>query len=181
MRYTPANQRLDTRFRFYEIKRVFLACPGDLSTERSKFMRLLETVNHLRAHSLGFHLQAVGWERVIPSHGRPQSLINQELDTADLVVVMFWNRIGSPARDNSPETGTIEEYQRARSTFERHGFPTVWVYFKSPTAELDDQLTRVLEFRRSLERGQNIFFANFPQPKNGRKCSVSISWPIWTG
>jgi hypothetical protein len=89
MRYTPANQRLDTQFRFYQIKRVFLACPGDLSAERSKFMRLLETVNNLRAHSLGFHLQAVGWERVIPSHGRPQSLINQELDTADLVIVMF--------------------------------------------------------------------------------------------
>jgi hypothetical protein len=125
-------------------------------------MRLLETVNHLRAHSLGFHLQAVGWERVIPSHGRPQSLINQELDIADLVIVMFWNRIGSPARDNSPETGTMEEYKRARSTFERHGFPTVWVYFKSPTAELDDQLKRVLEFRRSLERGRDIFFREFP-------------------
>jgi hypothetical protein len=161
MRYTPANQRLDTRFRFYEIKRVFLACPGDLSAERSKFMRLLETVNNLRAHSLGFHLQAVGWERVIPSHGRPQSLINQELNTADLVVVMFWNRIGSPASDHSSETGTMEEYKLARSTFERHGFPTVWVYFKSPTAELDDQLQGVLEFRRSLEKGRDIFFRDF--------------------
>ncbi|HEV7675031.1 MAG TPA: hypothetical protein VGQ12_10920 [Candidatus Angelobacter sp.] len=161
MRYTPANQRLDTQFRFYEIKRVFLACPGDLSAERSKFMRLLETVNNLRAHSLGFHLQAVGWERVIPSHGRPQSLINQELDAADLVVVMFWNRIGSPTSDNSPETGTMEEYKRARSTFQRHGFPTVWVYFKTPTAEIDDQLKGVSEFRRALEKGRDIFFRDF--------------------
>ena len=95
--YSPPIRRLDTEFRFYEIRRVFLACPGDLAAERSKFMRLLETVNNLRAHSLGFHLQAVGWERVIPSHGRPQSLINEELQTANLVIVMFWNRIGSPA------------------------------------------------------------------------------------
>lgn len=161
MRYLPATRRLDTQFRFYEIKRVFLACPGDLSAERSKFMRLLETVNNLRAHSLGFHLQAVGWERVIPSDGRPQSLINQELDTADLVVVMFWNRIGSPASNKSLETGTLEEYKRARSAFQQHGFPAVWVYFKRPTAEPDDQLQRVLDFRHSLEMGRDVFFREF--------------------
>src|SRR5262249_11162651 len=128
VRYTSPTVRLDTQFRFYEVKRVFLACPGDLAAERSKFMRLLETVNNLRAHSLGFHLQAVGWERVIPSHGRPQSLINQELLTADLVVVMFWNRIGTPSSEKSSETGTLEEYKIARDRYEREGTPTVWVY-----------------------------------------------------
>ena|GEM_PF-5008420 len=101
--YTSPMRRLDAKFRFYEIKRVFLACPTDLAAERSRFMRLLETVNNLRAHSLGFHLQAVGWERVIPSYGRPQSLINEELQTADLVVVMFWNRIGRGATDGGSQ------------------------------------------------------------------------------
>jgi len=128
--YSPPMRRLDTQFRFYEIKRVFLACPGDLAPERSRFMRLLETVNNLRAHSLGFHLQAVGWERIIPSHGRPQALINEELETADLVVVMFWNRIGSPASPNSKDTGTLEEFNRARANFERHGTPMVCVFQK---------------------------------------------------
>src|SRR5207302_360314 len=133
----------------------------DLAAERSKFMRLLETVNNLRAHSLGFHLQAVGWERVIPSHGRPQSLINEELQTANLVIVMFWNRIGSPASTTSKETGTMEEYNRARASFERHGTPLVWVYFKTPSAELDGQLQSVLDFRRMLESGRDIFFREF--------------------
>ncbi len=159
--YSPPMRRLDTQFRFYEIKRVFLACPGDLAAERSKFMRLLETVNNLRAHSLGFHLQAIGWERVIPSHGRPQTLINEELQTADLVVVMFWNRIGSPASANSKDTGTTEEFNRARANFERHGTPTVWVYFKKPSAEVDSQLQGVLDFRTRLETGYDIFFREF--------------------
>lgn len=159
--YASPIRRLDTHFRFYEIKRVFLACPGDLAAERSKFMRLLDTVNNLRAHSLGFHLQAVGWERIIPSHGRPQSLINEELQTADLVVVMFWNRIGSPASPNSKETGTVEEFNRARANFERHGTPLVWVYFKIPSAELDPQLQGVLDFRGALEREHDIFFREF--------------------
>ena len=159
--YSPPMRRLDTQFRFYEIKRVFLACPGDLAGERSRFMRLLETVNNLRAHSLGFHLQAVGWERVIPSHGRPQTLINEEIETADLVVVMFWNRIGSPASANSNETGTIEEFNRANIKFKRHGTPMVWVYFKKPSAEVDSQLQGVLDFRRRLETGYDIFFREF--------------------
>lgn len=68
-------------FPFYQIKRVFLACPGDLTSERSRFPKLIETVNNLRAHSLGFHLEPVGWERVIPAMDRPQNLINEELRT----------------------------------------------------------------------------------------------------
>ena len=66
---------------FYQVKRVFLSCPDDLVSERSRFPKILETVNNLRAHSLGFHLEAVGWERVVPSFGRPQQLINEELRT----------------------------------------------------------------------------------------------------
>lgn len=159
--YSRPTPRLDAKFRFNEIKRVFLACPGDLAAERSRFMRLLETVNNLRAHSLGFHLQAVGWERVIPSHGRPQSLINEELRTADLSVVMFWNRIGSPASSKSQETGTIEEFRRAAESFEHNGTPLVWVYFKTPTSEVDAQLQGVLDFRTTLESGRDIFFREF--------------------
>ena len=83
-RYLWPTTRAEHEFQFYQIKRVFLACPGDLMAERSRFPRLLETVNNLRAHSLGFHLQPVGWERVIPSFGRPQSLINLELHALTL-------------------------------------------------------------------------------------------------
>lgn len=130
-------------------------------TERSRFPKLLETVNNLRAHSLGFHLQAVGWERVIPSFGRPQSLINSELSTADLVIVMFWNRIGSPSSTRSPRTATVEEFETACERFNRTGRPVVWVYFKRPTAEIDTQLEGVLNFRRDLEAGRQIFFREF--------------------
>jgi hypothetical protein len=73
------RRRARQEFGFYQIKRVFLGCPGDLMAERSRFPRVLETVNSLRAHSLGFHLEPIGWERIIPSFGRPQQLINEEL------------------------------------------------------------------------------------------------------
>src|SRR6185437_3401465 len=105
-------------YRYYETLRVFLACPGDLVAERSSFPRILETVNVLRAHSMGFHLEAVGWERVIPSFGRPQELINKELKTADLTVVVFWNKIGAPSAEKGDITGTLEEFKIAA---ERYG------------------------------------------------------------
>ena len=148
-------------FKFYQVKMVFLACPGDLTAERSRFPRLLETVNNLRAHLLGFHLEPVGWERVIPSFDRPQDLINKELASADLAIVMFWNRIGSPSNANSDKTATIEEFELASKSYGKHGWPMVWVYFKRPTASANPQLTGVLDFRNELEAGKQIFFREF--------------------
>ncbi len=140
---------------------MFLACPGDLTAERSKFPRLLETVNNLRAHSLGFHCEPVGWERVIPSFGRPQELINRELESADLVIVMFWNRIGSPSDLKSTTTGTLEEFELARRLHGLIGRPTVWVYFRQPTENEGDQVARVIGFRKELEQGKDIFFREY--------------------
>lgn len=148
-------------FPFYQVKRVFLACPGDLVSERSKFPKLIETVNNMRAHSLGFHLEAVGWERVIPSFGRPQELINRELELADLVVVLFWNRIGSPASRESAKTGTVEEFDMARRLHVQVEKPLVWVYFRKPTAEEGEQLNAVLAFRKSIEEERDLFFREY--------------------
>src|SRR5260370_42475174 len=118
---------------FYQIKRVFLGCPGDLMSERSRFPRVLETVNNIRAHRLGFHLEPVGWERVIPSFGRPQELINRELELADLVVVVFWNRIGTTSGLRAPGiTGTLEEFELATRLYRTNQRPLVWVYFRTP-------------------------------------------------
>jgi hypothetical protein len=148
-------------FPFYQVKRIFLAAPGDLVSERSKFPKLIATVNDLRAHSLGFHLEAVGWERVIPSFGRPQELINRELELADLAVVLFWNRIGSPASKASSKTGTIEEFELARRLYAQVNRPLVWVYFRKPTAEGGDQLSAVLAHRRSIEEEKDLFFREY--------------------
>jgi hypothetical protein len=148
-------------YNFYQIKRVFLGCPGDLMSERSRFPKVLETVNNLRAHSLGFHLEPVGWERVIPSFGRPQHLINEELNDADLAIIMFWNRIGSPSSTGSAKTGTLEEFEIASRLREQYLKPAVWVYFRTPTKEQDAQLDGVLAFRRQLEEGKQLFFREY--------------------
>jgi hypothetical protein len=106
-------------------------------------------------------LEAVGWERVIPSFGRPQDFINRELELADLVVVLFWNRIGSPASINSSRTGTVEEFELARRLHTQTERPLVWVYFRKPTANEGEQIEAVLALRRTLEEAKDLFFREY--------------------
>jgi hypothetical protein len=106
-------------------------------------------------------MEAVGWERVIPSFGRPQELINRELELADLVVVLFWNRIGSPASKESAKTGTVEEFEMARRLHARMERPLVWVYFRKPSVDGGDQLDAVAAFRRTIEEGKDLFFREY--------------------
>jgi len=113
---------------------------------------------------LGFHLEPIGWERVIPSFGRPQELINKELNDADLAIIMFWNRIGSPSSSNSTKTGTLEEFEIASRLHEEYSKATVWVYFKTPTGDRDAQLEGVLAFRKQLEEGKQLFFREYQTP-----------------
>lgn len=155
---------MQSPFSFYQTKRVFLACPGDLTTERSRFPRVLDRVNNLRAHTLGLHLEAVGWERVIPSFGRPQALINDELVLADLVIVMLWNRIGSPSSTDGTTTGTQEEFALACRLHERSERPLVWVYFRKQTAAGDPQSDAVAAFRHEIENGRQLFFREYAEP-----------------
>lgn len=158
-------------FRYYETLRVFLACPGDLVAERSRFPRILETVNTLRAHSMGFHLEAVGWERVVPSFGRPQELINKELRIADLSVVIFWNKIGAPSDVNGELTGTVEEFQIAA---ERCGTvdpyfqpeqnrPLLYVYFREQTEPETEEAAQVREFRKRIEDSKKLLYRQYSQ------------------
>lgn len=158
-------------YRFYETLRVFLACPGDLVAERSRFPRILDRVNSLRAHSMGFHLEAVGWERVVPSFGRPQELINQELMTADLTLVVFWNRVGVPSDANSGITGTQEEFELAVKRYGRvdpyaqseTNRPLLYVYFRDQTEPDTESAAKVRAFRKTVEEGKQLLYRQYSQ------------------
>jgi len=68
---------------------------------------------------------------------------------------MFWNRIGSPSSVGAETTATVEEFERAVKQNK------AWVYFKRPTETVGTQLEGVLNFRRKLESGKQIFFREF--------------------
>ncbi len=78
-------------------------------------------------------LMPIGWEtHSVPDTGdRPQAIINgQLLKGADLLVVMFWTRIGSPT--GVAQSGTVEEIEEHIRT----GKPAM-IYFSSAPVRPD--------------------------------------------
>ncbi len=155
-------------FRFYEALRIFLACPGDLVAERSRFPRILDKVNTLRAYSMEFHLEAVGWERVMPSFGRSQALTNRELMSADLTLVLFWNRFGVPSGAENGATGTQEEFDIAvarcgdnADSDSSGNRPSLCVYFREQTVVDTDSAVAVRTFRQKIEEEKRLLYRQY--------------------
>src|SRR5271165_2883509 len=83
-----------------KIVRIFLGSPGDLSDERLIAKSVVDEINSLFADSSGYHIELVGWEETVSSIGRPQALINQDLEKCELFVGMIWKRWGTPPDKN---------------------------------------------------------------------------------
>lgn len=89
------------------IIRVVIASPGDLEPERKAIPNLFIRWNRANKH---FHLIPAMWETgTVPTYGdHPQHIINDQIiDSGDLLVALFWKKIGSPTP--SGQSGTIEE------------------------------------------------------------------------
>lgn len=129
--------------------RVFVASAGDVQPERDAVKDAVESVNRTLGPSHDKHLDLWRWEeRALPGLHRDgaQALINPELDEADVVVVIIWNRVG---------VGTAEEIARAIARWESKGEPRVMVYFSRQPAVLDtaeacDQRKEVIKLRDAI-------------------------------
>lgn len=103
---------------------VVIASPSDLEAERRAIPNLFVQWN--RANR-GIHLTPVMWETSsVPAYGdHPQHILDdQMIERADLLVALFWSKIGSPTP--SASSGTIEEI---REFIRRKGPKRVMVYF----------------------------------------------------
>jgi hypothetical protein len=134
------------------VYQVFLASPSDTETEREVLRRVIGRWNDLHAEALGVVLLPVGWEtHSAPQLGAPpQALINRQvLERCDLLVGVFWTRLGTPT-ETAP-SGTAEEIQRFIDAGKR-----ALVYFSARPAAPDlldpEQLNALRQFREDLQR-----------------------------
>ena len=84
--------------------KVFISSPGDVKEQRDSVQSILEALVNSRTYRNEVSLQIVRWDDAI--HGTrmsarhsPQDAINRGLprpQNCDLVVVMFWSRLGTP-------------------------------------------------------------------------------------
>lgn len=147
---------------------VFVASPGGLEAERKQFFEILSKFNANDAHESGLSFIPQGHELAYPGAGRPQSLINDQVRSADYCIVVFWDKWGMPTSSGGPySSGTQEEYEVAVNCLEDASTPMrdVVVLFKGvEDRQMSDpgvQLQRVLDFKKQLERERRILYRTF--------------------
>lgn len=95
------------------VYRILIASPSDVAEEREIVVRVIQEWNDLYSHSRKIVLLPLRWEtHTAPEYNvRPQEVINRAIvDECDLLVGVFWTRIGSPT--GVAESGTLEEIER---------------------------------------------------------------------
>lgn len=128
---------------------VMIASPSDVQKERDAIRQLIHEWNDLHSKTEAIVLLPLGWEtHAAPTMGdRPQALINKQvLADADLLVAVFWTRLGSPT--GKAASGTVEEIEEHISA----GKPAM-LYFSNadvPRAQIDHEQDKALdEFKQS--------------------------------
>lgn len=94
------------------ILNVMIASPGDVTDEPDIVRAVVHEWNVINAEDRAQVLVPTGWDtHSSPEMGdRPQGVIKEQiLKNADLLIAVFWTRLGSPT--GKAESGTVEEIE----------------------------------------------------------------------
>jgi len=130
---------------------VMIASPGDVASERAIVRDVVYEWNAVNSSVRKIVLLPVGWEtHSSPEMGAPaQQIINRQvLNKCDLLVGVFWTRIGTPTEKHL--SGTVEEIEKHIAS----GKPAM-LYFSSQPVAMNtvdlDQIQRLEEFKQSCQ------------------------------
>lgn len=118
---------------------VMIASPGDVLQERRFIRDVIHDWNDLNAMDRRCVLLPIGWDsHAAPALGeRPQQLINERvLKDCDLLVGVFWTRLGTPTGEAA--SGTVEEIERHLAA----GKPAMVYFSEQPVAPASLDLTQ---------------------------------------
>lgn len=134
------------------IYQVIIVSPGDVPRERQLAREIVLGWNVINSRDKQVCLMPVGWEfNSSPEMGdRAQKIINDQiLEDSDLLIGIFWTRIGSPTGDSI--SGSVEEIEKHIQA----GKPAM-LYFSKVPVVLDsidsNQYTKLKEFEESCKR-----------------------------
>jgi hypothetical protein len=136
--------------------RLFLSSPGDVETERQRVHKEVAQINRMWGDVYGVTLEVLDWKtHVTPDMGRPQDVINRQINEYDIFVGVMWKRFGTPT--GKAESGTEEEFNIACANWEKFGRPRILFYFSQAlfypkTSEEVMQLAKVMRFKEKLQQ-----------------------------
>jgi hypothetical protein len=136
-----------------QLFRILLAAPSDVVEEKALVEDAINDWNVQHGDSAEARVELMNWRtHAHPDVGkRPQAILNRQFaDRADVVLAIFWHRLGSPT--GKAPSGTVEEIERAQ----RRG-KKVMVYFSQrPRIEREPfdlrEQARMERFRKRLGR-----------------------------
>jgi len=131
-----------------DVLQVMIASPGDVTEERNAAREEIISWNYIDSYEKKLVILPVGWEtHSSPELGdRPQAIINKQvLDDCDILIGIFWTRLGTPT--DLAASGTVEEIQRHHAA----GKPAMIYFSAKPVApeSIDaEQFEMVQKFRK---------------------------------
>jgi hypothetical protein len=143
---------------------IMIASPGDVLNERNVAREVISAWNDVHSLSTKTILTSVGWDtHASPDLGdRAQTLINDRvLKDCDLLVGIFWTRLGTPTGTSA--SGSVEEIEKHIAA----GKPAM-IYFSNTPITLNSvdmaQYEALREFRKWCEgKGLIASYDNPPE------------------
>jgi hypothetical protein len=130
---------------------VMIASPNDVQEERELAREVIWEWNYLHSKRTGVILMPVAWEThsVPDMSDRPQAIINRQvLEDSDVLIGIFWTRLGTPT--GQEVSGTVEEINEHVA----RGRPAMLYFSSAPvrpeSVELE-QLERLRQFKKDSE------------------------------
>lgn len=132
------------------VLKVMIGSPSDVQKERRTTHSAIHEWNAIHSQNRRQVLMPLAWEHnSAPAlDGRPQAVINRQLTKdSDLLVAIFWTRLGSPT--GTAPSGTVEEIREHL----REGKPVMLYFSNEPVRadSIDDaQYKALLEFKTEM-------------------------------
>jgi len=160
------------------VYQIMIASPSDVIRERNIAKEIVYNWNIINALDKGIVLLPISWEtHSAPKMGnRPQEIINKQiLEKSDLLIGIFWTRLGTPTSEAI--SGTVEEIEKHISSGK-----TAMLYFSDipvvPGSIDQHQYNALLKFKKEcLDRGlvEKYESINDFQDKLSRQLGIIIN------
>lgn len=155
---------------------LMIASPGDIQHERVIVREVAHEWNAINSSLRKAVLLPRGWDtHATPLLGeRPQSIINWQVGKdSDLLVAIFWTRLGTPT--GRAPSGTVEEIEEHINA----GKPTLVYFCTAPVAQATfdaEQYSSLMAFKDSLQqRGLLETYDNATEFREKVRRQISIT------
>ena len=139
---------------------VMIVSPSDVQEEREIAKKVLYRWNEInsRYHNIVFSVLGYDINAHADSGQHPQESLNHQLlEQADLIIAIFWTKLGSPTTEYS--SGSVEEISRHIQNGKK-----ALIYFSKKKVDLEkvdsEQYKKLQDYKRSIQG--NTFYKEVP-------------------